>query len=81
MLTQSNAIACGFGMCREPATRTVETRAPIGRTIEWLCQAHAARRAQHAQVLRDEPITIDVDEPIPYVLTSRGLAAIGRGAA
>ena len=80
--TPAAALPCGFGMCPEPATRTVETRAPIGRTVEWLCQRHAERRAEHARVLRDDPIALDdVDQPIPFRLTSRGLTAIDWGAA
>ncbi len=47
---------CGFGLCPRPATRRVETRAPIGRRIEWLCAAHAARRAELELILHDDPI-------------------------
>ncbi len=65
----SPAMPCGFGLCPLPATRTVETRSPIGRRLEWLCARHAARRAELEAVLDSQPI--------PFVLTAKGRAAVG----
>ncbi len=65
----SPTMPCGFGLCPLPATRTVETRSPIGRRLEWLCDRHAARRAELEAVLDDQPI--------PFVLTAKGRAAVG----
>jgi hypothetical protein len=47
---------CGFGLCKQPATRIVTTRAPIGRRVELLCGAHAQRRHELEEVLSDELI-------------------------
>ena len=51
-------LSCGFGFCRKPATRSVETPSPIGGRIEWLCPEHALRRAELGQVLADAPINL-----------------------
>jgi len=58
---------CGFGVCREPATRVVITRAPIGHRVEVLCDPHARRRAE---------LELVEQQPIPYSVTERGRAAI-----
>lgn len=76
MRNQSNAspsATCGFGLCRQPATRRVETPTAIGGRIELLCATHAQRRGELEQVLAD----VDIDAPIPFTLTRKGRAAIG----
>jgi len=68
----SPALPCGFAGCPELATRTVETRSPIGRRFEWLCARHATRRAELEAVLNDQPI--------PFTLTAKGRAAVAGAA-
>lgn len=58
---------CRFGICEAIASRIVvsATQVPIGWRCELLCAYHAGRRATLDQVLVDQPISAQVDEPAP----------------
>ena len=60
-------LACGFGLCREPATEVVETRMPVGGCVEWLCSAHADRRGELQVVIRRERLRLAEDGSHPPV--------------
>ena len=60
-------LACGFGLCREPATEVVETRMPVGGCVEWLCSGHADRRGELQVVIRRERLRLMEDGSPPPI--------------